>query len=79
MTAPSIHDAGIPAGNPAWLIRNRSASEKPLEDTAWSVLDAANDVGDDLTVDACRRVIDANLRGHVPAPSDLTVISAFFS
>ena len=33
---------------------------------AWSVLDAANDLGEYITVDACRRVIDANLRGDVP-------------
>jgi hypothetical protein len=32
-------------------------------ETAWTVLDAANDLGDTITVDACRRVIDADLRG----------------
>ena len=35
--------------------------EKPPIDTAWTVLDAANDLGDTVTVEACRRVIDANL------------------
>jgi hypothetical protein len=48
-------------------------------ETAWTVLDAANDLGDTMTVDACRRVIDADLRGEVPARSDIAVLSAFFS
>ena len=48
-------------------------------ETAWTVLDAANDLGDTMTVDACRRVIDADLRGEVPAKSDMAVLSAFFS
>jgi hypothetical protein len=29
-------------------------------DAAWIVLEAANDLGDHATVEACRRVIDAN-------------------
>jgi len=48
-------------------------------ETAWSVLDAANDLGDTITIDACRRVIDADLRGETPARSDIAVLSAFFS
>ena len=48
-------------------------------ETAWTVLDAANDLGDILTVDACRRVIDADLRGEAPACSDVAVLSAFFA
>jgi hypothetical protein len=48
-------------------------------ETAWTVLDAANDLGDTITVDACRRVIDADLRGETPAHSDIVVLSAFFS
>ena len=48
-------------------------------ETAWTVLDAANDLGDTVTIDACRRVIDADLRGETPARSDIAVLSAFFS
>jgi hypothetical protein len=48
-------------------------------ETAWTVLDAANDLGDTFTVDVCRRVIDADLRGETPARSDIAVLSAFFS
>jgi hypothetical protein len=53
--------------------------ERPSGETAWSVLDAAVDLGDNMTVDACRRVIDADLRGEVPARSDVAVLSAFFA
>lgn len=52
--------------------------DKPPGDIAWTVLDAANDLGDAVTIDACRRVIDANLRGDAPAPSDMAVVVAFF-
>jgi hypothetical protein len=53
--------------------------ERPSGETAWTVLDAANDLGDSITIDACRRVIDADLRGEAPARSDVAVLSAFFS
>jgi hypothetical protein len=38
-------------------------SHRHLFDTAWFVLDAANDLCDSAAVDACRRVIDAIFRG----------------
>ena len=53
-------------------------SDIPL-DTIWSILEAANELGDTQTVDACRRVIDANLNGGTPVQSDLTAIAAFFA
>jgi hypothetical protein len=53
--------------------------ERPAGETAWTVLDAANDLGDSMTVDACRRVIDADLRGETPARSDVAVLTAFFA
>ncbi|MGY4419187.1 hypothetical protein ACVWY2_001612 [Bradyrhizobium sp. JR6.1] len=40
-------------------------SDIPL-DTVWSILEAANELGDTHTVDACRRIIDANLRARRP-------------
>ncbi|WP_051379556.1 hypothetical protein [Bradyrhizobium murdochi] len=52
--------------------------ERPSSETAWTILDAAHDLGDIVTVDACRRVIDADLRGDTPATSDMVVLSAFF-
>ena len=48
------------------------------QDAAWIVLEAANDLGDDATVEACRRVIDANLKGMPAAPSDVHVVLHYF-
>jgi hypothetical protein len=52
-------------------------SDKPC-DAAWIVLEAANDLGDHATIEACRRVIDATLSGGVAAQSDLHVVSDYF-
>ena len=52
---------------------------KPLLDTAWTILEAANDLRDVATVEACRRVIDATFRGGVPAQADINIIHAFFT
>jgi hypothetical protein len=52
--------------------------ENPLISTAWTVLEAANDVGDVLA-EACQRVIDANLNGTLPTRSDLNIIFDFFN
>ena len=51
--------------------------DKP-QDAAWIVLEAANDLGDDATVEACRRVIDANLKGLPAAPSDEHIVLHYF-
>ncbi len=61
------------------LSQTQSAQEASPADMVWTVLDAANDLGDTFTVDACRRVIDATLRGHEAAASDMAVVAAFFS
>jgi hypothetical protein len=57
---------------------NARLPSKPLMDTAWTILEAANDLGDQATIDVCRRVIDAVLRGVAPAESDVSLIFAFF-
>ena len=54
-----------------------SKTDKPL-DAAWIVLEAANDFGDEATVAACRRVIDANLNGAAASPSDLHIVFDYF-
>lgn len=56
-----------------------AAPVKPLLDTAWTILEAANELGDVATVEACRRVIDATFRGGTPAQSDVNLIHVFFS
>lgn len=60
------------------LSPDHTSQDNPAGDIAWTVLDAANDLGDTVTVDACRRVIDASLRGIAPAPSDMAVVVGFF-
>ena len=55
----------------------RPEAEKSA-DTAWLVLEAANDLGDQAAVDACRRVIDANLNGTIAAASDLHLVLDYF-
>ena len=59
------------------------ASGEPKPDAssseaAWLVLEAANDLGDHDTVEACRRVIDANLKGRLAPPSDVDLIVDYF-
>jgi hypothetical protein len=57
---------------------NAETSSSPLLDTAWAILEAANDLGDTATVEICRRVIDATLRGDNRAQSDIDVIFDYF-
>jgi hypothetical protein len=47
-------------------------------DMAWNVLEAANDLGDAATVEACRRVIDASLKGTLACQSDLRIVTGYF-
>jgi hypothetical protein len=47
-------------------------------DAAWMVLDAANDLGDHATIEACRRVIDASLNGRLAPQSDLYLVLDYF-
>ena len=54
------------------------APESSSVDAAWVVLEAAIDLGDGTTVEACRRVIDAGLRGALIAQSDLLVVNDYF-
>jgi hypothetical protein len=53
--------------------------ENPLVCTAWTVLEAANDLGDARTIEACQRVIDANLSGALPERSDINIVFDFFN
>jgi hypothetical protein len=65
------------------MVSADSASVAPIPDqpldAAWMVLEAANDLGDNATVDVCRRVIDANLNGRPASPFDLHIIVEYFN
>jgi hypothetical protein len=56
-----------------------SGPAKPLLDSAWTILEAANDLHDVATVEVCRRVIDTTFRGGAPAQSDIAIIHEFFN
>jgi hypothetical protein len=61
----------------AGIASDEPRADKPV-DAAWIVLEAANDVGDDTTVEVCRRVIDASLNGTIASPQDLHIVSEYF-
>jgi hypothetical protein len=69
--------SGAAAPQPAAMAADEPGHAN-LSDAAWIVLEAAHDLGDDVTVEACRRFIDANLNGMQPSPSDLDVILNYF-
>lgn len=56
----------------------RSAPDKASVDAAWLALEAANDLGDHAAIEACRRVIDAELNGTVAGSSDLDLVLGYF-
>ncbi len=56
---------------------NPPNQERPLE-AAWMVLEAANDLGDQATVEVCRRVIDADLNGVPASGADLHIVLDYF-
>ena len=55
-----------------------AAPEKATVDAAWLVLEAANDLGDHAAIEACRRVIDAELNGTVPGSADTDLVVGYF-
>jgi hypothetical protein len=52
--------------------------DKASLDAAWLVLEAANDLGDNAAVEACRRIIDAELKGATALRSDLDLVLHYF-
>lgn len=47
-------------------------------EVAWLVLEAANDLGDEATIMACRRVIEASLNGKAATSRDLDLVGGYF-
>ena len=68
---------GAAARQPAAMAADEP-SPTNLTDAAWMVLEAANDLGDDATIAACRRVIDASLNHRPASPYDLHVVLNYF-
>jgi hypothetical protein len=74
----NINAFGTGARKQTSMASTETAPDKPL-DAAWMVLEAANDLGDNATVEVCRRVIDAALNGRSASPFDLHIIVEYFS
>jgi hypothetical protein len=69
---------GLAVRKPSGTTPDESRPDGSL-DNAWLVLEAANDLRDNVTVEICRRVIDASLNGRPAAPSDLQILHNYFS
>lgn len=64
-------------GGPGLGLRDAPA-DRAAADAAWHVLEAANELGDEATVTACRRIIDASLNGAAAMPADLQLVADYF-
>jgi hypothetical protein len=76
--ASIAHLRKVAAEISAFFEANEFAPERASIDAAWVVLEAAIDFGDAATIDACRRVIDASLKGTLVAESDLLIVNDYF-
>jgi len=74
----SIRAAPVPAGPAASAATMSDQLDKSPVDAAWLVLEAANDLGDEPAVEACRRIIDASLNGKQPPQADLNLVTDYF-
>ena len=54
------------------------AADQASVDAAWLVLGAANDLGDHAAIEACRRVIDAELNGTAAGSADVDLVLGYF-
>jgi hypothetical protein len=56
-----------------------SKPANPWVETAWAVLEAADDLGDEIAIKACQRVIDDDFDGKLPWHSDMDTIFSFLN
>jgi hypothetical protein len=78
MSATHMNDLATAARKRPGPDPDQAGPQASSADAAWMVLDAANDLGDHATVEACRRVIDASLIGRLVPQSDLLLILNYF-
>jgi hypothetical protein len=74
----SVRAAPMPAAPAASAASMGDQLDKSPVDAAWLVLEAANDLGDEPAVEACRRIIDASLNGKQPPQADLNLVTDYF-
>lgn len=58
--------------------RGAPSTDRADIEAAWLVLEAAIDLGDDVAVTACRRIIDASLNGRMAAAPDVDLVVDYF-
>jgi hypothetical protein len=71
---------GITDASPDTCFGAAASRAKPNNiwvETAWTVLEVASDLSDDVAIEACQRVIDDDSDGDLPAQSDLNTIFGF--
>jgi len=80
---PLVWDRQVAAAETKTAVEHQGVIDptpgNPIVVIAWTVLDAANDVDDVPTMEACLRVIDASFSGALPARSDVHIIFDFFN
>jgi len=70
MNDPGLQTQRLGPGDPA--------ADRAAVDAAWHVLEAANELGDEAAVAACRRVIDASLNGAAADQADVRLVTDYF-
>lgn len=65
--------------NAAVACNRRTVPANPWRETAWVVLQAADDLGDKVAIEACQRIIDDDFDGKLPAQSDLDTVFTFLN
>jgi hypothetical protein len=68
---------GVSADRSVGIATSRAKPDNIWVETAWTVLEAANDLDDEATIEACQRVIDDDSDGELPAQSDMNIIFGF--
>jgi len=58
-------------------IADRARSGNIWVETAWAVLDVACDLSDQVTMDACQRIIVDEAGGGLPSQSDVNLVLWF--
>jgi hypothetical protein len=74
----NANPSGTTEREPNGLSVSADPPDRLLVDAVWCVLEAANDLGDIETVNACRRVIDANLSGRLAMQADVKIVAEYF-
>jgi hypothetical protein len=68
---------GESADRPFGIATTWAKSDNIWVGMAWTVLEVANDLGDEVAIEACQGVIDDDSDGDLPAQSDMNTIFCF--